>query len=496
MSSRGRLLLWLIVATAARPIAARANPVDDLLPGHWLEVPDSRLDALDPEDDPTLNPNWPIEAPWHGVEGQAGIMDDWSSAAYDTLRHRLAIWGGGHSGYAGNEVYVFDVESLRWERITNPSVDVTVTGTTLYPDGQPRARETYNYLHYLPQVDRMMSFGGGNLYPCCNETTETATFDFATRAWDTTRYAPRPDSGSPFSAIAAVDDATGHVWYLGGGLSRVAEFDPVANRWSLHAEDILLLNRTGAIDPIERKFVWFGGFGDTIAFDLDAAETAPAAQPTTGDREIELAIFPGFAYDSVRRVLVAWSEGDDVYTLDTRTWVWTRIPADPTNTVVPGPPNMNGTFGRFRYVPSKDVFILVNNVQQNVYFYRMPAMAMDSDADGLLDPADNCLHVPNGPGHPDGGGQVQLDSDGDGIGNACDADIAIPNDCRVTNADLAAFKQAFYSVPGRVNWNPSADSNGDGRVNFADMTLLRTDFQHGYVRENPSGIPNACTAPH
>jgi len=121
---------------------------------------------------------------------------------------------------------------------------------------------------------------------------------------------------------------------------------------------------------------------------------------------------------------------------------------------------------------------------------------MDSDADGLLDTADNCLHMPNGPAHPDGGGQAQLDSDGDGIGNACDADIALPNDCRVTSADLAAFKQAFYSRPGRANWNPSADFNGDGRVNFTDMTLLRSDFQHSYVRENPSGIPNACTAPH
>jgi len=29
-----------------------------------------------------------------------------------------------------------------------------------------------------------------------------------------------------------------------------------------------------------------------------------------------------------------------------------------------------GTFGRFRYVPSRDVFIVVNRTNENVYIYR------------------------------------------------------------------------------------------------------------------------------
>ena len=32
-----------------------------------------------------------------------------------------------------------------------------------------------------------------------------------------------------------------------------------------------------------------------------------------------------------------------------------------------------GTFGRFRYVPSRNLFILCNGVKQNVYFYRLTA---------------------------------------------------------------------------------------------------------------------------
>jgi hypothetical protein len=473
----------------AHPVAA--NPVDDLLPGHWLEAPDSRLDAHDPEDDPALNPNWPLEAPWHGVEGLRGIMDDWSSAAYDTRRDRLVVWGGGHSGYAGNEVYAFDVNTLEWERLTNPSVDVDYNGTTLYADGQPRARETYNYLQYLPAFDQMMSFGGGNLYPCCVYTAETAAFDFATRTWNTTRFAPRPEEGDPFSSIAAIDGVTGHAWFIGGGDNHLVEFDPVANAWTTHAAYYMLLYRNGTIDPVRRKFVWFGWHGDTTAFDIETPELPPAVQPTGGDREIEGVAFPGVAWDPVRRRIVAWGEGSDVYALDTATWVWTRISADPANTVVPTAPNIDGTNGRFRYVASKDVFVLVNNVDENVFFYRMPLT--DSDADGLFDQEDNCRHDANGPELPDGGGRTQLDTDGDGIGNACDADIALPNDCRVNFTDLAAVNQAFLTRPGRPRWNPDADFNGDRRVNDLDVALVEARFYADYRADNPSGIPNACS---
>ena len=482
--------MFALVAGAAASLAS-ANPVDDLLPGHWLEIQDSHLDALDPEDDSVLNPNWPEDAPWHGVEGLRGIMDDWSSAAYDTRRDRLVVWGGGHSGYAGNEVYAFDVNTLRWARLTNPSVVVDYDGTTLYPDGQPRARETYNYLQYLPAFDQMMSFGGGNLYPCCVYTTEIAAFDFVTRTWNTTRFASRPEEGDSFSSIAAVDDATGHVWFIGGGENHVAEFDPVANAWATHAPYYMLLYRNGTIDPIRRKFVWFGWQGDTTAFDLNDPDTPPAVQPTSGDREMELVGFPGVAWDPVHRLLVAWGDGTDVYTLDTATWIWKRVSAEPGNAVIPTRPNIDGTHGRFRYVASKDVFVLVNNVDENVFFYRLPVM--DSDADGLLDPDDDCRHQANGPALPDGGGNSQLDTDGDGIGNACDADIAVPNDCRVNFADLAAVKLAFFTAPGMPRWNPNADFNGDGHVNFTDIGLVKQQFFADYRADNPSGTPNACS---
>jgi hypothetical protein len=38
--------------------------------------------------------------------------------------------------------------------------------------------------------------------------------------------------------------------------------------------------------------------------------------------------------------------------------------------------------------------------------------------------------------------------------------------------------------------HPSAGSN------FADMPLQRVDFFRNYSQDNPSGVPNACVAPH
>ena len=37
--------------------------------------------------------------------------------------------------------------------------------TDSYADGSPRARHTYDYIEFVPSVNRLMSFGGAALYP-------------------------------------------------------------------------------------------------------------------------------------------------------------------------------------------------------------------------------------------------------------------------------------------------------------------------------------------
>ncbi len=71
----------------------------------------------------------------------------WSGAALDTNADRLLVWGGGHADYSGNEVYAFDLRTLRWTRLTEPSAVDRSRGH--YADGNPRSRHTYDYIEFV-----------------------------------------------------------------------------------------------------------------------------------------------------------------------------------------------------------------------------------------------------------------------------------------------------------------------------------------------------------
>ena len=85
----------------------------------------------------------------------------------------------------------------------------------------------------------------------------------------------------------------------------------------------------------------------------------------------------------------------------------------------------------------------------------------DLDRDGMPDPLDNCVEVSNAD---------QLDSDDDGFGNACDPDL--DQDGVVDADDLDAFELCFLS-----DTTPECDFDGDGRVSFDDLAIMREMFR-------------------
>src|SRR5579859_2861676 len=72
----------------------------------WRAIPHTELSSVCPD-----------VAQIQGVEGCSAVIADWNGALADTKRNRLILWGGGHSGYFGNEVYALDVEHSTLERI-------------------------------------------------------------------------------------------------------------------------------------------------------------------------------------------------------------------------------------------------------------------------------------------------------------------------------------------------------------------------------------------
>ena len=92
----------------------------------------------------------------------------------------------------------------------------------------------------------------------------------------------------------------------------------------------------------------------------------------------------------------------------------------------------------------------------------------DTDSDGLLDGADNCILVAN---------STQRDTDGDGFGNICDPDF--DGNLVVNAADLSYLKSMFFTA------DPHADLDGSGVVNAGDLAILKSFF---FNAPGPSGL--------
>ena len=352
--------------TAARPQPPGTLP--EIAPGHWYEIPNSHLRAVAPKAGPI--PARFKDRDYH--RRLAGLMLEYNGGGYDTKRDCLMVWGGGRVSYTGNEVYRFCLGTLRWERVTEPSSFDAVAngrawrdGDVKMPDGTPVTAHTFDGIAYLPNVDKFLVFGAFTF-----ESGKSAAewlFDPAARTW--TRLDLKDDN-----LISVYDPVTGHVFLRNN--HRMVEFDPVAGtsitrvsgswNWPHH--------RTAAIDPVRHLLVAVGE-GQVLAYDLKNPKTRwdddTTERLTSGDTDGIAGNGPGFEWDPKIDKFVAWKGGGDVYTLDPTTWVWTKIPPAPGNAVVPPEGDPNGTYGRFRYIPSKDLFIVVDSVDEDVYLYRL-----------------------------------------------------------------------------------------------------------------------------
>jgi len=63
---------------------------------------------------------------------------------------------------------------------------------------------------------------------------------------------------------------------------------------------------------------------------------------------------------------VSWAGGSDIYRLNLQTLVWTKTTMPGA---IPGPAYWEGTYGRFRYVPTLKSFVGVNSIDQNAYMF-------------------------------------------------------------------------------------------------------------------------------
>jgi hypothetical protein len=332
----------------------------------WYQVPNSRLQTVCAATNGFSQVS--------GASGCYGIFA-WSGGAFDSKRNRLIVTGGGHNDYYGNELYALNLGDLTMTRLNNPGLPLASGCSESVANGtQPNSRHTYDGIEYMPNVDRLFVFGGSLACGSGNFGRDTWTFDFATMQWQNMRPSgpiPRAVPGT----MTAYDPNTGRVYLH--DLAHLYSYDFATNTFTQHSTAAVNIgyHMMATIDPKRKLFVIVGydtssGGGRVHTYNIGSGAATLSTWSTTGGSGIVGQTYPGLEYDPVRDRVVAWNGGNTVYSLnlDTRAWTTTTMTGAPSAPSQAG----DGTHGRWRYSPASDVFVLVNEYNQNAYTFRMP----------------------------------------------------------------------------------------------------------------------------
>jgi hypothetical protein len=312
----------------------------------------------------------------HAADGCGAVIEAWNGGIADTRRNRLVIWGGGHKDYFGNEVYALSVSTGRMERLNEPSPVTNVSACPeAYVDGSPSSRHTYAGLSYIAHADSIFAFGGSKA-DCGFYSASTWTLDLATMKW----RAMEPAGAKPSAGPGQVSDydPSSRLVYLHDYVSGFYAYNFDANSWKQVMADSYGIDyhMSAAIDPKSKLFVVAGGLGNPggglEVFGVGGTSSRKVTPRVDAScREALSAPSPGVAYDSALGKIVIWPNyGSSVYLLDEGTWTCQEVhyPGGPAERGKEGAPSATtGTFGRFRYFPERDIFVLVNQASGDAY---------------------------------------------------------------------------------------------------------------------------------
>ncbi|MBI3775722.1 MAG: hypothetical protein HY273_09255 [Gammaproteobacteria bacterium] len=364
-------------------------------PGEWGEAESTKMSAFDPC--PMRN------CDYSGSDGQAHVMGAWNGGAYDTKRDRLIVWGGGHRNYGGNEIYTFDIGTMSWARITEPTVvipdldyaDAPCTATILvrcnfsgiYHDGRPTSRHTANALTYAANVDQFFSMAlGSGFGGVGSQGFNVDSFNFVTGAWKTDWQKSPGNTYGANGTNAVYHPGTGKIWYHASMNSPLAMFDPATGVWTPYADYYVHEMGAALLDHKRNRFVILGGstggvrqllawnLGNVVELNSSSFDPKITSKGVAGGIALETAVGVGFIYDPVGDRYIAWNGGTTVYALDPVTWIWSVLPIySPSGKtpVTPTAANQYGTYGRMAYIPSKQAFVVVNQTTENVFFFKL-----------------------------------------------------------------------------------------------------------------------------
>lgn len=375
-------------------------------PYTWVRVGSNKLDDINPEVDPAINPDYPGGAPWRAQMGfTAAFTANWNGAQWDEANavYWLAL-GGGHNGYAGNEGYKLDlsVDAPQWVRVNYPTGSIQhpisyglsdgQEATGLYKDGRLRTGHTYDHIVYVPGqgpvwlYQSAVSFSSGNV-------GKTWAMNISTGEW--ANVAQAPYISSPYDMGSAWDSKR-NVAYLAPTTAnpRLHEFNPATNTWTAN-KFYNAFSYTGrnaiTLQYLPEKDVVVEIFGPWVANangDLNepANQTRIAVWDLTANTHADATIsgsppvgvmafsdYTGYSWDGAR--LLVWHNAMNTCQIGTLTpntdlsiWTWGAMPIASTD-VCPSSRLQYGTYKRFVYSRRLKGVVLQNDTSNKTFFY-------------------------------------------------------------------------------------------------------------------------------
>lgn len=393
--------------------------------GSWGVIPASNtLAALNPDNDPLVNPNHPATAPWRIAGNHAGMITAWCGAAWD--EQSGTMWwvdAGGHNDNYANGVYKLSLERAApaYNRVRKPSGAVGTAAVDYaaehagpqqadYSDGRPRAKHTVNAQFFWPgrgpgqATEILLSPHGGAstsglLRPyIVSESTGERTVVGSSKSnepsggWSAAVYDPvrncvwkMPTSSSTrFSRWGGPDNDNwtdvGDTVYFSGSVSLCY----------IPGLDLILVGNGGRDSGAQSIVGGWGVFDPKtgVLYAKGMTTTFPtfAGAPTVAPAGFDTGLWPGLCqprWAASLGAVLAWDNSVAGTTTrvmrvtppasgDPRTGTWTidELPVSATNAVTPSTATFNGTYGRFFVWDAARVCGVINSVDEAGFFFR------------------------------------------------------------------------------------------------------------------------------
>ena len=382
-----RIFLLFIVSMGCSASVFSDVPaaINNLSPNQWQPISLNTIADLNPCPDE--------ECSWSGSEGQLAVTDAWTGGAYASevgSLGALVYAGGGHNAYYGNEVYVFDLQTLTWQRRNNPTDGKTpgdpstfnLDANCRFWDGSPVVPHTYDSVVYDPESNRFImltpSDAASHVLPGRSEgcdSTIPAYFDLTTNAWGSMKSA---GPGGLTDGPTAYDHKRKLFWGRTGFRDPrlLVSYDPAKDKWESYEDEPINIDSMGAIDPTRDLFVTanFRYNAEITVHDLSRPSKPGIYIQTIGDKQIEQSAELGFEWADKLGGFIAWNNGQDLYLLtppngnwQKNSWEWTRITGRGEN---PGVVS-NGAYSKFQWIDSLGIAVIAPRIDAPVYAIRL-----------------------------------------------------------------------------------------------------------------------------